>query len=360
MEDKLATQMVKCVVWDLDNTLWSGVLLEGDPVAPKPGVVETIAGLDDRGILQSIASRNDYELAMTKLKTLALDEYFLYPQISWQNKSSSLKAISNSLNIGLDSLVFIDDEAFERDEVRRSCPEVRCIDALDVRGLLALPEMNPSSITGDTKARRKMYLNDMARNTAEAQFSGPQEEFLAGLNMHLTIARAMPEDLNRVQELTVRTHQLNTTGYTYSYDELKELAQSPQHDLLICQLEDNYGTYGKIGLALLERFPSRYILKLLLMSCRVMSRGIGSILINYIMREARSAGVTLLAEFVSNERNRAMYITLKLAGFHEISRRGNKAVLQADLSRLQNYPGYVRVDVLQNFTDSIPALAPRL
>lgn len=339
-------QLVKCVVWDLDHTLWDGVLLEGDHLALRQGVLETIAGLDRRGILQSIASKNDHDLAMARLEAFGIAEYFLYPQINWNAKSASIKAIAEAINIAIDALAFIDDQAFERDEVRYAHPQVRCIDALDVDRLLMLPEMSPRFITADSQVRRKMYMSDVARKAAETAFSGAHEEFLAALNMRLTIAPAGAEDLRRAEELTVRTHQLNTTGYTYSYEELNGFVESDDHDLLICELQDKYGTYGKIGLALIERQPDQHLLKLLLMSCRVMSRGIGTIILNHLMDRARAAGVRLLAEYVANDRNRMMYITFKFAGFRELRRSGAAAILESDLSHLRAFPAYVQVDVL--------------
>jgi len=339
-------QIVKCVVWDLDNTLWNGVLLEGDRLTLRHGIIETITGLDRRGILQSIASRNDYQPAMAQLQAFGIAEYFLYPQINWNAKSASLKAIAEAINIGLESLAFIDDQAFERDEVNFTHPQVRCIDACDADRLLEMPELNPKFITADSQIRRKMYLSDIARNAAETAFSGAQEEFLAGLDMRLTIARARPEDLQRAEELTVRTHQLNTTGYTYSYDELTGFLESEIYELLICELQDKYGTYGKIGLALIERQPGQHRLKLLLMSCRVMSRGIGTIILNYLMSRAQAAGVTLQAEYIANDRNRMMYITFKFAGFRELQRNGEAVILESDLSRrLPAFPAYVHVDI---------------
>jgi FkbH-like protein len=321
-------------------------LLEGDRLTLRPGALAAITGLDRRGILQSIASRNDHDLAMAQLQAFGIAEYFLYPQINWNAKSASIQAIAEAINIATDSLAFIDDQAFERDEVNHTHPQVRCLDALEVDRLLELPEMMPRFITSDSQVRRQMYLSDIARKADEAAFGGAQEEFLSRLNMRLTIAPAGAEDLRRAEELTIRTHQLNTTGYTYSCEELYGFVDSADHDLLICELQDKYGTYGKIGLALIERQPGQHLLKLLLMSCRVMSRGIGTIILNYLMGRARNAGVSLLAEYIANDRNRMMYVTFKFAGFREVRRSGGSQILESDFSRLQAFPTYVQVDVL--------------
>jgi FkbH-like protein len=321
------------------------VLLEDECVSLRGSVVDIIKTLDSRGILQSIASKNDYVKAMAKLQEFGLHDYFLYPQISWTSKVSSIRALAKSINIGLDVVAFVDDQTFEREEVTFSLPEVLCIDAAELDQLLTLPEMNPRFITEDSKMRRRMYLSDIERNRAEEEFVGAKEEFLATLNMTFTISPAKEEDLKRAEELTIRTHQLNTTGYTYSYDELNYFRQSEQHQLFITSLEDKYGTYGKVGLALLECLEDVWTIKLLLMSCRVMSRGVGTIMLNHIMRLAKNHNTRLLAEFVPNDRNRMMYVTYRFAGFAEMEKAGDKVILENDLTRIQPFPEYVKIQI---------------
>lgn len=341
-EDK---KTLKCVVWDLDNTLWDGVLLEDHRVELRRAAIDVIKALDERGILHSIASRNDHDAAMAKLNELGIAEYFLYPQINWNNKSSSIEQIARLLNIGLDTIAFVDDQPFERDEVKFSLPSTRCIDAADVARIPALPEANPRFVTEDSRVRRRMYLADIERKKIEDAHAGTPEQFLASLDMRFVIARAREEDLKRAEELTLRTNQLNTTGDTYSYEELDRLRRSPSHDLLIASLDDRYGTYGKIGLALVEREPAAWTIRLLLMSCRVMSRGVGTVLLNHIIRSARDAGVELRAEFVSTNRNRMMYVTYKFAGFREVSHAGGRSLMVNDYSQIQGFPPYMSVEI---------------
>jgi len=335
---------IKCVVWDLDNTLWNGTLLEGDQVALRAGITEIMKTLDSRGILQSIASKNDYDCAMKKIDEFGLSDYFLYPQINWNPKSLSIKNIAKSINIGIDTLAFIDDQPFEREEVSFSSPEVLCIDAVNLDKILDMPEMNPRFITDDSKIRRQMYLADIKRNKIEETFEGPKEEFLASLNMVFKIAPAKEEDLKRAEELTVRTHQLNTTGYTYTYDELNYFRTSDSHILLIATLDDKYGTYGKIGLTLIECDENIWTIKLLLMSCRVMSRGVGAVMINYIRNEAKKRGIRLRSEMISNERNRMMYMTYKFSNFKEIEKRDALIIFENDLTVIQPFPEFVQLE----------------
>ncbi|MDZ8085092.1 MAG: HAD-IIIC family phosphatase [Nostoc sp. DedQUE12b] len=342
-EDK---KIIKCVVWDLDNTLWDGVLLEDDKVCLREGIANIIHSLDSRGILQSIASKNDEFTAIAKLEELGLKEYFLYPQIHWNSKVSSLQEIAKSLNIGIDAIAFIDDQRFELEEVEFSLPDILCINADKIAHILDMPVMNPRFITEDSSMRRLMYISDINRQQAEKDFVGTTEEFLATLNMNFTISSAKEEDLQRAEELTLRTNQLNTTGYTYSYDELSHFCQSENHKLLIASLEDKYGSYGQIGLVLIERQTNLWTIKLLLMSCRVMSRGVGTIMLNYVMSLAQNNNVRLLAEFVPNNRNRMMYIAYKFANFKEIEKSDNLVIFENDLTRIQSVPLYVKFQAI--------------
>ncbi|HEX6747474.1 MAG TPA: HAD-IIIC family phosphatase [Longimicrobium sp.] len=337
---------VKCVVWDLDHTVWDGILLEDDNVELRPGVLDIIRALDERGILQSIASRNDHDRAMERLRALGIADFFLHPQIDWNAKGQNVERIAKKLNIGLDTFLFIDDQPFEREEVAFACPQVRTMDAADLAGLLDLPEMNPEFITDDSRRRREMYRADIERQQAEEGFAGPSEEFLRTLEMRFTLGPCSVDDLQRAEELTVRTNQLNTTGYTYGYDELDAFRTSPGHVLLVAGLEDRYGTYGKIGLALVEKTTTEFwTVKLLLMSCRVMSRGVGTIMMSHIMELAKAEGAKLRAEFVPNGRNRMMEVTYRFGGFREVERRGEMILFEHDLATIAPFPEYVRVDV---------------
>ncbi|WP_237163233.1 HAD-IIIC family phosphatase [Paenibacillus sp. BIHB 4019] len=336
-----AKRKIKCVVWDLDHTIWNGILMEDTTVELRSDIVNVIKTLDERGILQSIASRNEHEVAMEKLRELGIDHYFIYPQISWNRKSSSIKTIVESINIGMDTIAFIDDQPFEREEVSFNHPDVLCIDAADTEGLLERPEFNPTFVTEDSRNRRSLYMSDIVRNEVEASFDGSQEDFLASLGMVFTVSSVEGDDLKRAEELTVRTHQLNATGYTYSYEELDAFRHSPNHKLFISELEDKYGTYGKIGLTLLECKDNIWTLKLLLMSCRVMSRGVGSVMLQYIARMAHDAGAVLRAEFVPTDRNRMMLLTYKFAGFKDVEERDGLLIFEHDAAHLQSAPDYL-------------------
>jgi len=335
---------IKCVVWDLDGTLWEGILLESNEVKLKPGIRQIIQTLDSRGILHSIASKSDYDDALAKIKEFKLEAFFLYPEISWNAKSTSIKRIQENLNIGLDTIMFIDDQPFERDEVQHEHPEVFCLDASQYRNLPDHPRLNPRFITEDSKKRRHLYLADMKRKKIEQEYEGPKQDFLMSLDMTLIISQAKEEDLKRAEELTVRTNQLNTTGVTYDFDELKRFLSSDDYRLFICELRDKYGSHGKIGLALVEITDKFWQLKLFLMSCRVLTYGVGTVFLSYILNEAKKAGMIVRSDFRDTGRNRMMYITFKFANFREIqSQTKGEILLENNLTKIQEFPPYIHV-----------------
>ncbi len=343
-KSKAEPKTIKCLVWDLDNTLWDGTILEGGDVKLREGVEEVIRELDRRGILLSVASKNEPADALAMLERFGLKEYFLVPQIGWGSKSDSMARIAKLLNLGLDAFAFIDDQPAEREEVRFHYPQVRVHDAADYRRLPDLPEFTPQFITDDSRLRRRMYLEDLKRQEEEQLFGNDSEAFLKTLDMHLTLSPVKEGDLERVEELTLRTNQLNSTGATYDYEELRGFIRSRKHLFLIAELTDRFGSYGKIGLALAEKSETALTIKLLLMSCRVMTRGIGSALLVHLARAAQGDGLELLADFVETGRNRIMYITYKLMGFEEIRRDGEWCLLRY-AGGPKDYPEYLRVEI---------------
>ena len=343
MEAVKKEKKVKCVVWDLDNTLWDGVLSEGEKVKIKEASVSVMKELDKRGILNSIASRNNYEDAMRVLEKTKLKEYFLVPQINWNAKSTSIEYIAQVLNINIDTLAFIDDQDFELEEVSFAHPEVMCIKSDKIDELLDYREMKPLYITKDASMRRQLYKTDFKRQEYEKGYQGPQYDFLKSLNMKLYIKNADESDLQRVEELVKRTNQLNSTGCSYDYDELKSFINNPDYKLYVYELEDSFGTYGKIGVMLLECSKEIWKIKLLLFSCRVMSRGIGNGALIHILREAYGNNVRLQADFIETDRNKAMYVAYKMFGFAEAGQQGSIKLLEYSGDYNREIPNYMTI-----------------
>lgn len=311
------TTLVKCLVWDLDNTLWKGTLLEGDEVIVPEEVRATILELDARGVLQAVASKNDHGPAWARLEELGLAEYFILPRIGWGPKSESVRAIADRLNFAHGTIAFIDDQPAERAEVRYGLPDVRCYEAESAASLTELPEFSPGAVTVDARRRRLMYQAGFARDSARSEHTGPDEEFLRSLDLVMGIGRAGDEELSRVEELTLRTSQMNATGVHYPDTVLRSLVSDPDHEVLVVTLTDRFGPHGAVGVVLVERHTSVWHLKLLATSCRVVSFGAGAAILNWLVDQAARSGVHLVADFRPTDRNRMMEIAYRFAGFTE-------------------------------------------
>ncbi|ANP49923.1 methoxymalonate biosynthesis protein [Streptomyces griseochromogenes] len=307
--------IVKCLVWDLDNTVWDGTLLEDSEVKLFPGIREVIVELDSRGILHSVASKNDHDMAWQQLEKLGLAEYFVHPQISWGRKSDAVKEIAERLNFAQSTIAFIDDLPTERAEVTFHSPEVRCYAADQATSLTELPEFSPEIVTVDARRRREMYQAGFRREAEKESFSGPDEDFLRTLDLVMAIKRADEEDLSRVEELTLRTSQMNATGVHYSDEALRGLLADPDHEVLTVTLTDRFGPHGAVGVLLLRYHENVWNLKLLATSCRVVTFGAGAVILNWLIDQAAKAGVDLAADFRPTDRNRMMDIAYRFAGF---------------------------------------------
>lgn len=306
---------VKCVVWDLDDTVWDGVLLESDAAVPKNEVIHTLNVLDRRGILHAVASRGEYRPALAHLRASGIDDLFSAVEVSWGRKSDAVLRIAATLGIGVDTVAFVDNDPVELAEVAAALPDVRCFRAEQIGTLPNLPDLTPAVVTEDARARRRYYRSERERLAGEAEFAGSSAEFLASLDLEMTVRPAVADDLDRAGELTVRTHQLNTTGRTFGLVALREMCDSERYEVLVASLTDRYGDYGTIGLAVTELRDDDSVLQLLLMSCRVISRGVGASLIGYVADRALARGGRSFAEFVPTDVNRVMLVALRFAGF---------------------------------------------
>lgn len=273
----------KCVVWDLDNTVWEGILVEdgADGVTLKPQIPALLKALDQRGILHSVASKNNFDDAWKQLERFGIAEYFLAPEISWGPKSEAVKRIAQRLNIGSDTLLFVDDSPFERAEVSAASAGVRVMDAVDYLTLPDRPECQVP-VTAEAADRRKMYQMEAVRQTAADRFGSDYFAFLrdCGLEAHLRPLTA--DNLQRVHELTQRTNQMNFSGNRYERTVLEQILASPDLHTYVLDCRDRFGEYGVVGFCIVDRREPR--ITDLMFSCRVQSKRVEHALLTYILR----------------------------------------------------------------------------
>jgi FkbH-like protein len=264
-----AAKPAKVVVWDLDETLWTGVLAEdgAEGVRVRPEALAAIRMLDERGVLQSVASKNDESEALAALTAFGLADYFLHPQIHWNPKSGSIAAVAGALNLGLDSIVFIDDQPFERGEVEAAHPMVRTLPHTAVGALETHPWFD-LPVTAESRQRRLLYREEAHRAEAFQTAGSDYVAFLRSSQITLSIDTLTPMDVERVFELSQRTNQLNFTGRKYARDEVQALLQSRDDAVGLClRCCDRFGDYGLIGFAVVD--CANGLVSELFMSCRV-------------------------------------------------------------------------------------------
>jgi FkbH-like protein len=275
---------VKCVVWDLDNTLWDGILIEdgAERLTLKPGIKRVIEELDQRGIVQSVASKNNHNEALAMLKKFEIEEYFLTPQISWRPKSDAVQAIARELNIGLDSLLFVDDSEFELQQVGAALPEVRTLNSTKYLEIADLEECQVP-VTDESRNRRKMYRVETQRRDAAENFADDYVAFLRDCEIRMNIRPMIEENLERVHELTQRTNQMNFSGNRYDRSVLKQILSTSYLDTYVLDVEDRFGTYGVVGFCIVDnRVP---LMTDLMFSCRIQSKRVEHAFLAYLIRK---------------------------------------------------------------------------
>lgn len=313
--------MIKCVIWDLDNTIWDGVLSETGDVKLRDEIKHVLEFYNERGIVNSISSRNDFDAAMEKLEAFDIARYFILPQISWRPKSESVKTILKALHFRAENMLFIDDNPFERDEVKAGVPQIRVDDGSDLKGLLSMEGAQTGLTSLEAKERLKMYRLEEKRIQDREEFWGNETEFLRSCAIGVQLSFAMPEDLQRIKELVERTNQMNSTGIRYTLEEIENMMNSSRYTVYVAKVEDRYGSYGRSGLVIIEKEleKRRYEINLLIVSCRLMGKGIAQTLMHYAYSEALKENMAVLhCPFKRNRYNRQMILLYTMNGFRRI------------------------------------------
>ena len=279
------TKTVKCIVWDLDNTVWAGTLVEDGllNLRLKADIAQVLQVLDSRGILHSIASKNHYEEAMQALKSFKIDELFICPQISWRPKSEAIGTIARELNIGTDSLLVVDDSQFELEQIKVAYPEVRVLDALQYRSLPNMIECQVP-VTAESKERRKMYHVEAKRQEMAVDFGDDYMTFLGHCQIQLSICHMTEENLDRVHELTQRTNQMNFSGNRYTRDVLRTILTTSHLSTYVLSCDDRFGSYGIVGFSIVDNREPR--MTDLMFSCRIQSKRVEHAFLGHIIRSS--------------------------------------------------------------------------
>ncbi|MBL7903273.1 MAG: HAD-IIIC family phosphatase [Bacteroidia bacterium] len=320
-------KLKKALILDCDNTLWQGIIgedgLEGIDMAPssKKGVFfhkiqQMAVFLSKRGIIIGLCSKNNeadvLEVLRTHKDAVLKEENIVIHKINWNDKAANLKAIAQELNIGTDSLVFVDDSDFEINLIREKLPEIQCIHVPTqisdypqqlLKNIYKLFNLNPNK---DDLKKTEMYKQQFQRESAKDQF-GSIDDYLASLGIELTVLVDDAAYIPRISQLTQKTNQFNLTTIRYTENQIEQFMENPKCFTASMFVKDKFGDSGLTGVCILkedEGDPRVIHIDSLLMSCRILGRNIEYVFLDHVIELAEKKGYSSIrAQFIPTKKN---------------------------------------------------------
>jgi len=352
----------KCIVLDLDNTLWGGIIgedgIEGIHLGPTPEgrpyweFQAHLLSLFNRGVILAINSKNNPEDALAVLRNhpymILKEKHFASIRINWNDKISNMIDIANEINIGLESMVFIDDDKLNREIIKKELPEVLVIEMPDdptlfINTMTALNDFNALQITDEDLTKGKMYADQRQRSEFQKTVRDLSEYF-KGLEMVVTIEKANPFTIPRISQLTQKTNQFNLTTRRYLEEDIKKFATDENFLIVSVDVKDKFGDNGTTGVAIVKAGAEEWHIDTLLMSCRIIGRRIEDTLLEYIINEVKSKGAKRIAgEFIPTKKNKPAKDFFRLNGFVLKKTDESGELWEYDLNNAYKAPDYIRV-----------------
>lgn len=355
----------KCLVLDLDNTLWGGVIGEDGIERVKlggdfPGNIyldfqTRILDLWRQGVLLAINSKNNAADAEEMFKQhpemLLKLEHFVSRQINWRDKAENIKAIAAEVNIGLDSLVFVDDNPAECERVQDALPEVTVfqvpadLELLPRRFSELTRLFDGATVSVEDRKRNSMYQQNLQRQ-AEQKAAASVEDFLLSLQMTAEVEPLNKGNLARVVQLLHKTNQFNVTTKRHSEQFVAGLMGSPDWLVYVVRLKDKFGDNGIVLVALIQLIEDLALIDSFLMSCRVIGRSLEHAVISRISEELETRGVTtLIGEYLPTAKNKLVESLFSDLGFVLIEKDDTKARYSLPTGRIGSgrKPGLISI-----------------
>lgn len=351
----------KCIVVDLDNTLWGGVVgedgfegIELSPTGKGSTFVEfqrLLLSLQKRGIILAINSKNNPEDALKVIREhpymVLREENFAALRINWNDKVSNMKEIAEELNIGLDSMVFFDDDPVNREYVRKMLPAVLTVDlpgdsALYAPTLASMSDFNVLKITEEDQKRGEMYLQQRKRNDLEKN-TASLDDFLSQLDIKIKIKNADKFTIPRISQLTLKTNQFNLTTHRYQEEEITKFSQDKSMLVGSAQVEDKFGDNGITGTFIVMKNDSKeWTVDTFLLSCRVMGRKVEDAMMSHIINQGKKEGAKKIkAKYIPTQKNRPCETFLADYGFKQ-----NGEYWEYDTSSTVKMPSHIELVAL--------------
>ncbi len=355
----------KCLVLDLDNTIWGGVLGEDGIEGIKIGIdppgnafndfQKAVKTLLRRGVILAINSKNDIELVKEAFENrpemiLKLDD-FASIRANWKDKAQNMREIAAELNIGIDSFVFMDDNPAERFLIKNELPEVLTVDMPEdfsnyAQTLLDLDVFEALHITVEDKNRTQLYKAETERKQLKTQITD-LSEYLTSLETKVEVFLVDSFSISRVSQLTQRTNQFNLTTRRYTEAEIKSFSESQNSKVYCLKSSDRFGDHGTVGTCIVKaQNDDTWELDVLLMSCRVLGRGIEEAFLHFICEDVKKNGAqNLIGRYLPTKKNEMAKDFFKRLRFNQIESSDIETVYQLPLQeRSIRLPSYVRLN----------------
>ncbi len=352
----------RCLIMDLDNTLWGGVIgddgLEGIQLAQGDAAGEAYLSvqryalaLRERGVVLAVSSKNNDEVARSPFRKhpemLLREEHIAVFQANWSDKATNIKAIADELALGLDSMVFLDDNPVERGIVREFLPQVAVPElpadpALFVRTLSAAGYFEAVTFSSEDMKRADFYQDNARRVALQKQF-GDVDAYLASLQMVITFQPFDETGRARISQLINKSNQYNLTTRRYTEAEVAAAEHDPNCFTLQVRLADSFGDNGMISAVICRAAgPGVWEFDTWLMSCRVLGRRVENMVLQEVLARCKSAGIhKLIGKYVPTERNRLAEEHYQKLGFTQVSRETDGTTvweLDVDSAEVETVP----------------------
>jgi len=352
----------RCLIMDLDNTLWGGVIgddgLEGIQLAQGDAAGEAYLSvqryalaLRERGVVLAVSSKNNDEVARSPFRKhpemLLREEHIAVLQANWNDKATNIKAIAEELALGLDAMVFLDDNPVERGIVREFLPQVAVPElpadpALFVRTLSAAGYFEAVAFSNEDMRRAEVYQDNARRVALEKQF-GDVDAYLASLQMVITFQPFDETGRARISQLINKSNQYNLTTRRYSEAEVAAAEHNPNCFTLQVRLADSFGDNGMISVVIC-RLTGQGVWEFdtWLMSCRVLGRRVENMVLQEVLSHCKRAGIRkLIGKYFPTERNHLSEVHYQKLGFTQVSREPNGTTvweLDVESAEVENAP----------------------
>ncbi len=328
----------KCVILDLDNTLWGGVI--GDDGIKSIQIGELGLGhafsdfqvwlkeLKNRGIILAVCSKNNEDIAKEPFENhpemvLRLDDISMFVA-NWEDKASNIKHIQETINIGMDSIVFIDDNPFERNLVRSIIPDITVPELPEdpaeyLTYLKSLNLFETTSYSENDKDRTKQYQAEVGRESMKNSFND-FNDYLKSLDMVATVHKFSEFEIPRLSQLTQRSNQFNLRTIRYTEAEIEAISNDNNYITLSFSLKDKFGDYGLISLVIMKKIDANSLfIDSWLMSCRVLKRGMEEFIINSVVEKAKENGFSkVIGEYIKTPKNSMVEHMYSKLGFKDV------------------------------------------